>query len=439
MTGPTIRHWELAGAVGKRHQVVLAAPDAVARSEANFRVVPWSDSNASELIASNDVVCVFGYELDREPLLAGARHLVVDLYDPFPLENLHMHDAAPLAERYRIAAHDRSVQTALLRAGDVFLCASDRQRDFWIGWLAAAGRINPYVHADDPGLSRLLKIVPFGLPEEPPRPGARRFRGVVPGIDESDFVVIWGGGLWNWFDPLTLIRAAAATAGALPSLRVVFPASASPSPEVLPMRMAEEARALSDTLRLTGKRVFFGTEWIPYAERGSVLLEADAGVSLHLESVETEFSFRTRILDYLWAGLPIVATDGDSMADLIRTEGLGEVVPPGHAEAVGRALVRLGNDPAAREDAGTRARKVGERFLWSTVAQPLIDYCDEPYVASDKGVIRKESSTEPWDGRLERPLEARRVASRAASVLVKQGPRALVDKSLRYVRGRNKT
>ena len=42
---------------------------------------------------------------------------------------------------------------------------------------------------------------------------------------------------------------------------------------------------------------------IPY------LTEADAGVSTHHEHIETTYSFRTRILDYLWASLPIVATD----------------------------------------------------------------------------------------------------------------------------------
>jgi glycosyltransferase involved in cell wall biosynthesis len=439
MTGPTIRHWELARVLGKRHQVTLAAPDANPHAESCFNVVPWRDSNAIELIARNDVVCIFGYELQRQPSLARARHLVVDLYDPFPLENLHMHEAAPLSERYRIAAHDRSVQTGLLRAGDVFLCASMRQRDFWIGWLAAAGRINPYVHADDPNLRRLLKIVPFGLPEEPPRPRERRFRGVVPGIGDNDFVVVWGGGIWNWFDPLTLIRAAAGTVDTLPSLRVVFPAPASPSREVLPMRMAQQAAALADELRLSGSRVFFGTDWIPYAEMGSVLLEADVGVSLHLESIETEFSFRTRILDYLWTGLPIIATEGDGMADLVRAERLGDVVPSGDVEAVGRALVRLGKDVAARKEAGARSRMVSERFRWSTVAEPLVRYCNAPYAASDRDAIRKEPASEPWDGRLERPREARRVVSRAAGVLVKEGPRALVDKSLRYVRGRNKT
>ena len=41
------------------------------------------------------------------------------------------------------------------------------------------------------------------------------------------------------------------------------------------------------------------------------LLEADIGVSTHVDHVETAFSFRTRILDYLWAVPPVVTTTGD--------------------------------------------------------------------------------------------------------------------------------
>jgi hypothetical protein len=40
-----------------------------------------------------------------------------------------------------------------------------------------------------------------------------------------------------------------------------------------------------------------------------LLREADIGVSLHREDVETRYSFRTRVLDYLWAGLPIITTE----------------------------------------------------------------------------------------------------------------------------------
>ena len=438
MTGPTIRNWELAHVLARHMDVTLAVPGQPEVETSEFKVVGWDTAPFEDLVATHDVVQSSGYLLDRHPAIAEARHLVVDLYDPFPLENLHMHVGATPEERYRIGAQDRAVQTRSLRAADVFLCASERQRDFWLGWLAGAGRVNPYVHDVDPGLQRLLMVVPFGVPDGHPTPQKQRFRGVVPGIAEEDLVVIWGGGIWNWFDPLTLITAADRTRDKLPRLRVLFPAPVSPSPEVMPMQMSSEARRLSDQLGLTGSRVFFGSSWIPYKEHGSVLLEADIGVSLHQESVETRMSFRTRILDYLWAGLPVIATGGDSMSDLIRAEDLGAVVPAGSVDAVVAALVELGEDPKRRRACAKRSKIAASRLRWSVAAEPLIEYCKAPYQAPDRAVLRGESPTTPWDGRIEEPKESRNIFARGARLLRNEGPAGFVRKTSAYLPGSRK-
>jgi glycosyltransferase involved in cell wall biosynthesis len=273
----------------------------------------------------------------------------------------------------------------LLQRGDLFLCASDRQRDFWTGWLAAAGRVNPYTHRADPALKSLLRVVPFGVPAEPPQRGAPRFKGVEPGIGGDDFLVLWGGGVWNWFDPLTLIRAAAQLRERLPRLRVVFPALSSPSPASPPMVMAAEAQQLAADLGLTGSFVFFRDQWVPYTERGSMLLEADVGVSLHREGVETRYSFRTRVLDYLWGALPIITTEGDSLADIVRSQGLGAVVPYGGVDEVAEALHWMATHRWRRLRCARRCRAAAMQFRWPLVAGPLLAYCDAPSAAPDRG------------------------------------------------------
>ena len=66
--------------------------------------------------------------------------------------------------------------TAALRFADVVLCASERQRLLLLGVLLALGRVNPDTYDGDPTLGRLVRVVPFGLPSEPPRrhgPGRR--------------------------------------------------------------------------------------------------------------------------------------------------------------------------------------------------------------------------------------------------------------------------
>jgi glycosyltransferase involved in cell wall biosynthesis len=387
MSGPSIRNWELAHALSTRHNVTLAAPGMPQRTGDAFEVRGYDPSSLGDLVSASEIVQASGYLLDRHPVLRRAKYLVVDLYDPFPLENLHLHESGLLAERHRIAANDCNVLTRLIQAGDLFLCASDRQRDFWTGWLTSVGRVNPFVHRADPGLNRLLRVVPFGISETAPTPGPCRFRGVVPGIGQDDFLVLWGGGIWNWFDPLTLIRAAARLRDRLSQLRVIFPAIASPSSEVLPMAMASEAQRLSDKLGVTGSMVFFGTGWVPYNERGSMLLEADVGASLHRDDVETRYSFRTRVLDYLWAGLPILTTEGDSMADLVRSAELGVVVPYEDVDATAAALVNLAEHRQWLNACAQRSHDAASGFFWGHVAQPLMAYCDNPNRAPDRDEV----------------------------------------------------
>ena len=42
-----------------------------------------------------------------------------------------------------------------------------------------------------------------------PSTGPDTLRGVVPGIGPDDDMLVWAGGVYDWFDPLTLVRAVA--------------------------------------------------------------------------------------------------------------------------------------------------------------------------------------------------------------------------------------
>ena len=131
-----------------------------------------------------------------------------------------------------------------------------------------------------------------------------------------------------------------------------------------------------------GSHVFF-EQWIDYDERGSYLLEADVGVSAHAGHVETAYSFRTRILDYLWAGLPTVATEGDVLADLLAGAGAGVAVPPADEAALEAALHGVLFDDQRRAGMATAARQLGQAYQWPLVLRPLVGFCAEPVRSPD--------------------------------------------------------
>ena len=154
----------------------------------------------------------------------------------------------------------------ILLFGDAFVCASERQRDHWLGALAGLGRVTPEAYADDPALDGLVGVVPFGLDVVADPADAAVVKGVLPGIAASDRLLLWGGGIWDWFDPLTVIRATGALDERRGDVRLLFLGLAHPSTAVSARSMAERAQALAVELGLEGRSVFFNRGWVPYGQ-----------------------------------------------------------------------------------------------------------------------------------------------------------------------------
>jgi glycosyltransferase involved in cell wall biosynthesis len=199
-------------------------------------------------------------------------------------------------------------------------------------------------------------------------------RGVVPGIGPDDALIIWSGGIYDWFDPLTLIRAVATLAETRPSVRLFFMGTAHPHPGVPEMPIIKESRALAESLGLTSRHVFFNDSWVDYDTRHNYLLEADVGVSTHRSHIETTFSFRTRILDYLWASLPMVVTEGDHFGDLVARTGIGAAVVAGDVDALVKALDTYLFDDKAIARAKKALVTQRQDYTWTNTLAPLVDH-----------------------------------------------------------------
>jgi GT2 family glycosyltransferase/glycosyltransferase involved in cell wall biosynthesis len=384
MAGPAIRAWQIASALSREHDVELVTTSACSLSHPAFRVRRVTGRDFPRAVDWCDVLIVQGHLLHQHPVLRYSHKvIVVDLYDPFHLEVLELARDQDPADRLFVSRSSTEVLNEQLERGDFFLCASEKQRDFWLGHLASVGRINPVTYDHNERLDSLIAVVPFGISDAPPQHARPALRGVVPGIGSDDKVILWGGGVYSWFDPLTLLRAVDKLRRRAPDVRLYFLGLRHPNPDVGEMRITADTMALSDELGLTDTHVFFNQGWVPYEDRQNYLLEATIGVSTHLDHVETAFSFRTRVLDYVWASLPIVATAGDSLANLIDSENIGLTVPPGDVDALEEALFRLIDDGAFRKSCRENLAGVAPRFLWSAVLRPLLEFCRNPVRAPD--------------------------------------------------------
>jgi glycosyltransferase involved in cell wall biosynthesis len=202
-------------------------------------------------------------------------------------------------------------------------------------------------------------------------------KGIVEGIGQNDRVLLWGGGIWNWLDPLTPIRAVAELSRRRGDVKLFFLGVRHQESGEAGMEMTQRAVQLADELGVRDRNVFFNFGWTPYSERAGFLLEADIGVSAHFDTVETRYAFRTRLLDYFWALLPTISTRGDVLGDLVGERGLGMAVAEGDVEGWIAAIERL-LDEATSRAARQKLEEVRPSYSWPAVVEPLADLIKRP-------------------------------------------------------------
>jgi hypothetical protein len=388
LAGTGIRAVEMARVLSAHCQVILAAYESADYPIDNVQMVAFNYDEPElieRLVSSVDVVILQGFLVTSFPFLtATTKIVIVDLYDPFPLGNLEFFRVRSQDDARTQNGIDQMVLRYLLGLGDFFLCASEEQRAYWLGALTLAGRLSPEAYADDRTLRRLIDLAPFGIQSAPPRHTKPVLKGVHPGIGKDDVLLLWGGGIWEWFDPLTLLRAMDYVRRERPDIKLFFLGRGHPNTRDVPeMLMYDRAVRLAEELGLRDRTVFFNDQWVKYAERENYLLEADIGVSLHFDSAETTFAFRTRILDYLWASLPMIVSGGDTLAKLVAERNLGYIAAPEDVDGVAKAILRLAAEPDRREKRAEAMAAVREQFLWERTLAPLVEFCRAPYHAAD--------------------------------------------------------
>ncbi len=389
MAGIGIRYLELARRLPRSGlEVVLVTsgdPAEVPETEgADFEVRRFERGRLAELLADCDAAVAQGQLANDLLIELPQLPVAVDLYDPFLVENLHYVENLGL-DPYR---NDHATWVLQLSRGDFFLCSSDEQRQFYLGFLAALGRVNPHNVGQDPDLERLIAAVPFGVPDSLP-PSRPLLGERAPGERRLLF-----GGLYDWYDPwpvLRVIEQAERDDWTLLFIR-------NPNPESTPQKLFEQVRKWCEKRQLWGQRVQ-ALDWIPSARRFDLLRDVDLLVSTHQITLETRLSLRTRFLEALATGCPVVTTEGGAMSRLLQEQGAGWVVPPSDPAALQRAFVEILDDGGFDQAHQEAARLLLSDFAWERVLAPLVAFCVNPRSDGSKQDFAFRPATEaPADG-----------------------------------------
>jgi glycosyltransferase involved in cell wall biosynthesis len=372
MGGVGIRATELARVLRAHGEVTLAVPEASGELE-GIPVVEFNPHDpralGPHLERAEVVVARPQWPLAMRMMRRSGARLIFDIYDPDTFATIEHYAERSPRRRRLMAAFSVDRLAEALRIGDHFICASERQLDFYLGVMLAEGLISPAAYERDRSFRAVIDVVPFGVPPEPPeRADGPGIRDTFPGIAPDDEIVLWNGGIWDWLDAPTAILGVAALTESRPQVKLVFMGGSSERFH----RAEADARSVARELGMLDRVVFFNDGWVPYEQRSGWLLDANAGVSTHRTQIETRLAFRTRLLDCFWAGLPPVCTEGDELADRIERDGLGVTVPEADPEAVASGLATVlerGKDAYAEG-----LRRAAEGYAWPAVTEPLVRF-----------------------------------------------------------------
>ena len=354
------------------HSITLLSPDGgEIEGAAAARITPEAILAHS---AEADVAVVQGHVAND--FLAHARRIptVIDLYDPYIVENLNYH-ATRGGEVY---AHDHATLMRSLHGGDLFLCASEAQRMFYLGALLAVGRLNPVAFEADPTLQSLIAIAPFGV--QPAREST-----------QANSHAILFGGIYDWYDPLLAIDAVALVREQVPDVSLTF--TRHPNPAITPQGLAAEAMRYVEA---KGYGAFVKFEpWVAYDQRGAFFDRFSISLLTFPPSIETDLAMRTRIYDFLWGNLPVVTSSAPGTDDILERYGAGAVVRSADTSAFAEEIV------AILSDANTCAamRRGAQRFVaenqWPAVLAPLRAFCRAPRIDATRSSFATDHEVPP--------------------------------------------
>jgi len=191
--------------------------------------------------------------------------------------------------------------------------------------------------------SRKIRVVPVCVDPSPVTPDLQSLRE-KHSLNECTKVVFHIGGLSPWHDLYTLMRSIRYT-----KTKLVF---------VIAGRKDEKLeQAAADYARGRARVVFTGR--IEPSEVGSYLSLADICVAPYKFPQASGF-FPAKVIRYMLAGKPIIATDTPEIREMFRGREAGLLVPQENHLAWADALDRLAEDSHECRRLGTTAKEVAE-------------------------------------------------------------------------------
>jgi glycosyltransferase involved in cell wall biosynthesis len=297
------------------------------------------------------------------------------------------------AARYR-AGSDRGVRTSValmrkvLEHGDVYSVCGRPQAHMMVGELAMAGRLNSRSF----GYEFTRVILPGCHPTAPTARDGRRKRLAKRGIADDAVVVLWCGGYNSWTDVDTLFAGLERAMAFDSNLHYV---SLGASTYEAQDNVYSRFRSMIKTSPFRARYHLLG--WRSWKELAEYYAESDVGLNIDSLHYETVFGTRTRLVEMLAAGLPVVTSRGCELSELIAANDAGFVFASEDGLGLGQLLLRLARDADLRRKTSKTAAEFATNHLsFSNTTRPLREWVEFPQRAPDRGDISVRERVEQF-------------------------------------------
>lgn len=272
------------------------------------------------------------------------------------------------------------LMATVLGGGDRFSAVSHRQRLAVIGQLGLAGRLDGQAAGEE-----LVAVVPCAAPPDilealssAPDPD-----GAEEDADSDEIRLLWSGGFNTWCDGTTLVDGLERAFDENPRLRLEVTGGAiGGQDEQTYARFEARVRKSRhrDRFRLHGQ--------LPKEEAEAVFARAHLGIVTEKRLYERELGSSARLVGWLAAGLPFVATEQSELAAHAASEGAAAVYPVGDAEALAETIRRStravddGSDTLPLGQMAANARAYARKYLgFESTASPVVAWAWEKLAA----------------------------------------------------------
>ncbi len=334
-----------------------------------IKIATWTNDSLEKLMQGFDTVIVSYCMGDLSVTIANTIHadqqLVLDCYVPIYVE-ISARGSEDLEGEYAAFEHEVTRWAAVLRRGDLYLCANDNQKRYYQGVLSALGRVNPVTYDDE-----LILIVPYGIYSERPSVKSKPITKLIASTSSKDYKkILWFGAVYPWFDLRMLVDAINKVNEKTPTKLIIVGAKNPFNAHPDFVKRYDELMEYINSSDVNKSNIIM-QDWVDFNSRADWYMDSDAVILINKVGSENELAWRTRLVDYIWADLPIFTNGGDPLGEQLISAGAAARLENLSSDGLAKSISEFVVDSSGLDALKKNLSSVRKKFYWESVTNEL--------------------------------------------------------------------